>query len=299
MRILSISHFDLDGFGCQFCIGEKFKKHDITYKNCGYSKLGKIINEIDFEKFDIIFITDLNISVEQQELLYNKLKNFNGKFIYIDHHQYDNGTEYLDLIKENKNFKVIIDDTKSATLKTYETLKLENENLKKLCELIDVYDMWRTEDKRFKISNYFNSWYWDNIEIFRDVIIKNNYKISPLKNELKELKPKIKQYFNENMNKLYFYDDNHNVLISFTYKYMNHFEEMFPNIKFALITDTETGISIRDGYNIKKDIQKIAKKYGGESKGHIEAYGMVIPDLKNKYQNIIKDITEVIETLPF
>jgi len=145
MKILSISHYDLDGFGCQLCIYEKFKNYNIVFDNCGYNKINKTLDKYDFNNFDLVFITDLNFTIKNQELLYDKLLDYKGKCIYIDHHQYDT-TEILD----KSNCKVIIDDTKSATLKTYEVLKLNNSNLLKLCKVIDIYDMWRTKNKHFQ-----------------------------------------------------------------------------------------------------------------------------------------------------
>jgi len=289
LKILSVSHFDLDGFGCQLCINEKFKKHEIIYANCGYSKIEKTL-DYNFNDFNLIFITDLNFNINQQKFLYEKLKDYKGKCIYVDHHQYDEGYEIL----KKANCKVIIDDSKSATLLTYETLKLNNPKLRKICELIDVFDMWRVKDKRFKAASYFNSWFWENVEIFRPKLKMNNYDLSFIKEELKQLHQKIKKYFEENKN-LYFFDENTKILIAFSYEYMNHLEEFFPDFKFAIITNREAGLSIRDYYNLKKEMQKIAKKYNGDCGGHIEAYGMSIPNLKDNYKNIIKDIVEEVK----
>jgi oligoribonuclease NrnB/cAMP/cGMP phosphodiesterase (DHH superfamily) len=289
MKILSISHYDLDGFGCQLCIYEKFKKHNIDYDNCGYGKIEKTLEKYDFNNYDLVFITDLNFNKNQQKLLYNKLQNYNGKCIYIDHHQYET-TEWL----EKSNLKLIIDTSKSATLKTFEILKLENKNLKKLCEIIDIYDMWRTDNPKFKLANYFNSWFWENNQKFRPLMKNINYDISQIKNELKKVKQNVEKFFKENINKKIFY--NKNVLISFDYGYSNHIYEFFPDTKFAVFVNlNQNRISIKDNLSLKEKVKKIAEKYNGECGGHIEAYGMVIPDLQNKYQNILKDLTNLID----
>jgi oligoribonuclease NrnB/cAMP/cGMP phosphodiesterase (DHH superfamily) len=62
MKILSISHYDMDGFGCQLCINEKFKNHDITFDNCSYGKIEETIWRYNFNDYDLIFITDLNFN---------------------------------------------------------------------------------------------------------------------------------------------------------------------------------------------------------------------------------------------
>ena len=291
MKILSISHYDLDGFGCQLCINEKFKKHDITYSNCGYSSIEKTLDKFEFNNFDVVFITDLNFNQQQQTKLYEKAKDYQGKLIYIDHHQYLEGTEYLDKLADLGN-KVIIDTTKSATLKTYEVLKLDNPNLKKLCELIDIYDMWRTENPKFKGANLFNTWFWENVNEFMFKMKQLDYDISKLKEEIKQQKNKVDNYYKENFNKIIFYKDP--IYISFEYKYIGHIEEKFPGTKFAIILNIpDNRISIRDHLGIKDKMIEIAEKYNGTCGGHVEAYGMVIPDLKNKYQSVLKEIVEV------
>ena len=219
MKILSISHYDLDGFGCQLCIYEKFKNYNIVFDNCGYNKINKTLDKYDFNNFDLVFITDLNFTIKNQELLYDKLLDYKGKCIYIDHHQYDT-TEILD----KSNCKVIIDDTKSATLKTYEVLKLNNSNLLKLCKVIDIYDMWRTKNKHFQKASLFNDYFWETHKTFREDMIKNNYIINV---NFKELEDKVDDYFKEELNKTIFCGDD--MVISFDYKYSNHFCNLYCN----------------------------------------------------------------------
>ena len=285
MNILSISHNDLDGFGCQFCIYEKFKNYNIKYENTGYNSIEETLNRFNFNKFDLVFITDLNFNENQQKLLYNKLQNYKGKCIYIDHHQYTT-TDWL-----NKcNAKIIIDD-KSATLKTYEILKLDNSNLFKLCELIDIFDTWKKDNPKFKGANLLNDYFWENIDKFRDTIISLDYDIKPLKPELLEMKQKVKEYFTKNLNKIIYY--NNKILISFEYKYINHIEEIFPDLKFAIIVNKDINrISIRDFIGIKENIVRIVEQFGGSCGGHINAYGMVIPNLSTNYQEVVKKLVE-------
>ena len=120
------------------------------------------------------------------------------------------------------NAKIIIDD-KSATLKTYEILKLDNSNLFRLCELIDIFDTWKKDISKFKGANLLNDYFWENIDNFRDTIISLNYDIKPLKPKLLEIKQKVKDYFTKNLNKIIYY--NNKILISFS----NHFWSIFNN----------------------------------------------------------------------
>ena len=286
-KILSISHYDLDGFGCQLSIKEKFKDSNITFSNCGYNGVENVLEKYNFNDYDIVFITDLNFTKEQQLILYNKLKGYKGKCIYIDHHQYE-FNDYLIKAKE-LGLKLIIDESKSATLKTYEVLKLNNQNLKNLCDLIDVYDMWRVENPKFKASNYFNTWFWNHPESFRTRMQANNYSLNSIKDELKELTIKVKKFF-KNSN-LFYHSDG--ILIAYTYDYCNHIEEFYP-FKFAIITNTQTRISIRDSLNLKNEMIKIAEKYNGTCGGHENAYGMSIPNLQKHYKDIIKDIVKTV-----
>jgi len=293
MNILSISHFDLDGFGCQLSIYEKFK-NNISYANTSYGNIEKTLNDYNFENFNIIFITDLNFNENEQKLLYEKLKNYEGKFVYIDHHQYDT-KKYLEKINQLKNCKIIIDDTKSATLKTFESLKINNNNLKRLCKIIDIYDMWRIENKYFTFSNYFNTWFWENYEKFSYILKNNNYDLSKIKNEINNLKEKVKNNINNNINKKIFQFND--ILITYNFEYNNHLQEFFNyNLGIFVFLD-DNKISIRENLNLKEKYQQLAKKYNGECGGHKEAYGMIIPNLKNKYKDLIKDLIKIKEEI--
>jgi len=283
MKILSISHYDLDGFGCQLSILEKFKNHQVTLDNCGYGKIIDTIKKYDFNDYDLVFITDLNFNEEQQKFLKEKVKNYNGKFVYIDHHLYDT-KKYLDFDK------IIIDTTKSASLKTFEILKIENEKLKKLIEIIDIYDLWKVDNPKFKFANYFNTYFWKYSDTFIYRMQKINYDISLLKDELKQIYKEVKNYFKNN--KLIFQFKN--VLVTYSFDYVNHLEEYYPTCNFFIMVNLDSNrISFKDKIGIRNKIQNVIEKYNGEFGGHEFAYGCVIPNLSSKYKEIVKKLISV------
>jgi oligoribonuclease NrnB/cAMP/cGMP phosphodiesterase (DHH superfamily) len=117
MKILSLSHADLDGIGCQLSIHEKFKGSEIKFLNFSYENIQSKIRSVqNFNYYYLVFITDLNFSEKDQEILYEKLvqDSFTNKIVYLDHHEYSDMT-YLDKCKEEFGMKVLVDQTKSAT----------------------------------------------------------------------------------------------------------------------------------------------------------------------------------------
>jgi len=303
MKIYNLSHYDLDGFGCQLCVYEKFKNHNINFKNCGYKNIIYELNKISFNEYDLIIITDLNFDLNAQKHLYEKLKNFKGKFIYIDHHLYEN-KEYLDKIKNELNHKIIIDTSKSATLKTYEILKLDNNNLKNLCEIIDIYDVWREENPKFKLANLVNDYFWSISEDFREKMISQNYKFSQEdKEKIKYFKEYSKKYIENNL-KNGIIIESPNLIISFDFKYTNHFKEYFnnPNILICNLKNNKFSLRLKEEDSNKRDIiiDWIKKNFYPETiGGHQLAIGFEFIKLeKNSLKIMLEGLVNILNDKP-
>lgn len=85
-RTKIFSHNDLDGIGCG--IVAKLAFNDPIVEYCGYnnidSKVKDFINSGDFKNFDQIFITDISVNKDVEELI-NEVIPF-GKIKLFDHH---------------------------------------------------------------------------------------------------------------------------------------------------------------------------------------------------------------------
>jgi len=295
-KILNFSHADLDGFGCQLSINEKFnpigkpKTAEINFKNMGYGKIPEMLDKIeDLNYYDAFIITDLNFIEEHQEKLYETLKkhNFKGKFIYIDHHLY-NDTTFLEKIKNEFNASIFIDIEKSASLKTFELFIKEidtepRKNLQKLIEMIDIYDLWQKDNPKFKIANLLNDLFWDAFNFdFTEKMISQNYKLTDSqKNLMKGYIKKVENTFKEFQEKGIILNKG-KFLISFDYKYSNHYSEFF-NYEIGITVDINTkNVSIRiDNENKRDKIFKIIEKHNGKPGGHGVAFGAVFNDKKD------------------
>jgi oligoribonuclease NrnB/cAMP/cGMP phosphodiesterase (DHH superfamily) len=145
-KILSLSHNDCDGIGCQIVLGNVFK--NITYATTAFYNVDQAIESILFKNYDYVFITDIHPTNE-------KYLDLSNNIILIDHHpsSYHN---------PNKNRWVVSDKNKCATyLVKYFIEKMFNKSLShldKLVTFINDYDVWELKYKESKWLNdlYFN-----------------------------------------------------------------------------------------------------------------------------------------------
>jgi len=91
--ILSISHTDLDGIGCQAVILETFSLSEVHLINISYNDLYAQIDALKNNawRYETVFITDLMIKDIELFNILTKIAedNESTRFIYIDHHSYD------------------------------------------------------------------------------------------------------------------------------------------------------------------------------------------------------------------
>ena len=156
-KILSLSHNDLDGISCQLAIFEKYKKN-INFFNTSYNDIEKklkILEDVITINFKKIFITDLYFKKNNFQQLEKIIKlNPNIKFIYIDHHEYEESEkEIIKKLKKYSNFIFIHSLKVSASKLTFLALKLKNLDLKKLIELVDIYDLWKENNRLFMMAD--------------------------------------------------------------------------------------------------------------------------------------------------
>lgn len=85
-KVKIFSHNDLDGVGCGIVAKLAFKNADVSY--CGYHNIDDRVKEFitseEHLKYDQIFITDISVNKEVEELINSS--SFSHKFKLLDHH---------------------------------------------------------------------------------------------------------------------------------------------------------------------------------------------------------------------
>jgi len=139
-KILSVSHDDMDGVGCQIVLGAIFK--NIEYLTCSYSNIDKELMAIDGKEYDYIFVTDITPKVSEVLDAFNNI-------ILIDHHQ----NAINDPSKHryvNKKYSATY-LTNHFLTKMFGDTKLKH--LSKIVKLINDYDTWTLKYKGSKTLN--------------------------------------------------------------------------------------------------------------------------------------------------
>jgi len=165
-KVLNLSHFDLDGRGCSIVLKNVFK--NIEFIPVKYGSVDETCRKIDFEKYDIVIMTD--VSPESIEIF-----NLSNKFILIDHH--DTSTH----LNSEKDLRFVIPGKSASILvkEFFETLfKIDLSYLNKLCNIINNYDLWNTNedwDVSWSFNElYFKMYHHDFVNRFSNGDIKMN-----------------------------------------------------------------------------------------------------------------------------
>jgi oligoribonuclease NrnB/cAMP/cGMP phosphodiesterase (DHH superfamily) len=150
-KILSLSHADGDGIGCQIVLGAVYK--NITFATTAFYNVDQAISSIVFKDFDYVFLTDIYPTDE-------KCLTLSDNIILIDHHPspYHNPA---------KNRWVISDKNKCAAylvkhfVETMYNIKLDH--LTEFIKLINDYDVWELKYKESKwLNDLYFTYYRDN-----------------------------------------------------------------------------------------------------------------------------------------
>jgi oligoribonuclease NrnB/cAMP/cGMP phosphodiesterase (DHH superfamily) len=146
-RILNISHMDFDGVVSQILLGNIFP--NIYYITTSFGKVDGHIKNVDYSKWDHVFLTD--IYPDDRNLL-----NISDKIILIDHHDTTGNVS-------NMSKMHFVDKSKCAAatvkpwLETYFNVRMPY--LNDLVRLTNDYDMWQLQYPESKmIAELF--WYY-------------------------------------------------------------------------------------------------------------------------------------------
>lgn len=179
-ELVVMTHNDIDALGCMLNIEYKMPGIPKKYFHTNYTDIDQVVAEI--ERYVLakgsthILIPDVSFGDNKPAL--TRLYNI-AHVTLIDHHLYPEGF-WGDFPK----MKVVYDKSKSATKLCNEFFNNTGANarLDKLSYLIDVYDIWQTEDPAFDLSQDLNEYFWASISYgvllpLAERIIENDYKL--------------------------------------------------------------------------------------------------------------------------
>ncbi len=245
----------------------------------------------NLDKYDFIYVVDLNISEELADFIE---ANYKEKIMILDHHLSCNNMNKYSFIEVNAEGK------ESGTslyykylLNNYNNNLLNRESTKMLVEHVrtmDIYDFSKTsKEEAEKLEMIFKIYGKDRfIDKFYNVIINDLELYSKEDLNLVELeKERIKRYIEEKE----FIEislDNKRVGVVFAERYIselgNYLINKYDYLDYIVLINMDKKISYRG--NGKVDLSVIAKKFGGG--GHVNAAGNCLPSgLKEK---VIKEI---------
>ena len=286
MKIISFSHNDLDALGCELCIKEKFKDHEIQYFNTNYRNLEQKTKEILELEYDFLIISDICFNNNLNELL-ELAKRTN--ILYIDHHEYSE--DFFN--KLPNNIKVVYDKNHSAAYLTYDYLKC-SDYLKHLCTIIESFDIWKHDSKYFELGFKMNMYFWS---YYFDIGIQDMHnlfypKLDPnFKIRVQELESKANNFLEQH--KQFIRTNNGITFAIIDEYYMNLAEALFKdkdNIILIIITSYGK-VMYRINESYPDDKARLIKITLLEDvKGHLKAFSV---DLKfNNMQECSKFCNE-------
>ena len=157
-ELIVFTHNDADAAGSILNIEYKMPHIKKKYFYTNYGDIDKQVQAIeDYVKQHgnkYCLMADVSWSTSPDGL--HKMCSLFEKITLIDHHLYQDG-----FFDNYPKLKVHWDKSKSATLLTYEYFNNDNQNLKKLSELIDVYDLWQVKHPDFYASQDLNDFFWE------------------------------------------------------------------------------------------------------------------------------------------
>lgn len=167
LKVLNITHFDMDGACCHIILKNYYKSVTalpITYQS-EKTLFAKATEEINKEHYDLIICTDF-----YPEIAYKDLSTLKVPMIVLDHHE---------SAKKFHNGKTIVINTQNSASKLVFDLynKLSDlSHLEDLVNIVDDFDMYKKKDVR---SPEFNKIFWEmNFKWFVRRFIKGNTKLT-------------------------------------------------------------------------------------------------------------------------
>jgi len=291
MSLLSVSHIDLDGIGCQIVLRQTFG--EMQRMNINYEKVDEYLEIIEEYVYNHrpkeVFITDLSFTFKQLEKLKHITNIFkNTNFYFIDHHPFEEEYKFLN----SDNFTIIITDKASATKLTYlfckNNFNLNNRDLEKFVSYINAIDIWLKNTQEFKAGIVYNDLFFSyKIDYFWNKF-KDNFNLSMKdKEHFKDLMVKKNKLFNKLENNgriMKTGGDNKEIIMVFIDTLNTHIQLDYPDFMMYIIIRSYGRASIRLSERIKnpKEIKNILLSKMSQldhvldSGGHDRAFGVIL-----------------------
>lgn len=161
-NIISLTHNDLDGVGCQVVI--RWQYRDVFFKSISYNIIIDTLKELEqLLEYDRskthIFISDISFKMNELELLKQICNNNPSvKFIMSDHHLRDK--EILSIYKSMPlNFIDLYSTERCSASTLFYYFNINNLKIKNLIDTINSYDMWLSNNNNFLDSLVLNEIY--------------------------------------------------------------------------------------------------------------------------------------------
>lgn len=140
-KILSVSHNDLDAVVSQIVLGHVFQ--NISYLNTSFYKIDSILESIEYEKYDFVFLTDINPTD-------TSLIDLSDNIILLDHHE-----SAIELNNPSKMHFVISGKCAAHLTKKFveKYYGIRLEHLDNLVRLTNDYDLWELKYPESKLLN--------------------------------------------------------------------------------------------------------------------------------------------------
>ncbi|MDD2470019.1 MAG: hypothetical protein PHI22_03735 [Bacilli bacterium] len=261
----------------------------------------KLINNNEFDKYDVVYITDLSPNKKMCELINND-SILKSKIKIFDHH-------IGNMFANQYSFATIIDTDEEGIkqsgtslyyehlLKTYDNKHLNKEAVRSFVDLVRSFDTWEwTKTNNLdakKITNLFDIYGHEYFEEHYLKFLKENDTFYFDDKELFLLETeqiRIDTYVKEKKDKIIpvsLLDYNAGIVFSSKYRselgdrLAKHFKDKYD---FIVLIDLERSISYKGIKNV--DLNQISQVFGG--KGHINSSGSPLPiDLQEQIIKII------------
>lgn len=196
--IISLSHNDLDGIGCQVVL--RWQYTNVYYKTISYNRiydtLVELDNNLDYDRTKSqIFISDL--SLKPNEILLLKTiceKNPDVKIILADHHI--RTSDIIELYKSfPKNFIDLHTEQQCSAMILFYYFGINNNKIRELIENINSYDLWLVDRPNFIDSLILNEIYesMSHQDFFNSIGFYGNVK-EDISRKMEKTKSKIQSF---------------------------------------------------------------------------------------------------------
>lgn len=295
-NLLLISHV-ADEDGITPVILAKLVYKNVTPILLNPGEVDKVYLE-NVDNYDLVHITDLNISEELAKQI-NENQNLKNKTLIFDHHQSAinlNKYDFIEVVtEENKQkqsatslyYRYLITISDNPILKKESTKGLVNE-----VRIIDTYDFKTEDDKKALNLDYlFSILGRENYQTYFEEYIRNNDKFEYTKKEqflIKLQKDKIDNYITNKSKEMMLANlEGHKVGVVYAESNRsllgNHLVEN-NDIDFAIVINVSRSVSYRG--KDKVDLSVFSAKHKGG--GHKNASGSPLPE------NLLQNITKII-----